>query len=307
MKSDEICQFCGSPPTFYLNDNKLVQCRDCDLIFLSPELKNKNLESYYSEGDFWKNQLVDPEAVAMAVGNSQECLGWIKNYLGDYRGKRLLDIGAHHGFFVDEAKKSGFGACGIEINKHLVEEAQKRGVPLYLGSAEKFSIPSPFNVITMFHVLEHVEDPKLVVSNIVKNLRPGGLFVLEVPNIESYLAKNHGLSWRYIALEHLLYFSPKTLFNLLSSFGFEILMHKRRNYEVQYMSLGNIREYFFPTKNFYRNRFQPKNKTSRAIVLSPRIKFIHNLVKNIGIKKFLYQILNLLNRGDHLFVIARRV
>ena len=273
-----------------------------------PVCKSTNVifASYYGEGDFWKNPLMDPEAVTMAVSNAQECLRWIGNYLEDYQGKKLLDIGAHYGFFVAEAEKFGFHARGIEINKHAVAEAHKRGISLHLGSAEKFPITGPFDVITMFHVLEHVEDPQLIINNIVKNLRPGGLFIMEVPNIESYLAKHHGLSWKYIALEHLWYFSPATLRKLLADSGFQIVFWQKRNYEIGYMSLGWIRQYFFPSRHFYYDRFRAKVSRT-ADELPPTIKLLHTLAMQSGIKRFLSRIIHWLQRGDHLLVVARKI
>jgi len=245
------------------------------------------------------------ERAKIQIESSQNFLKLISRYLNPSQHKKLLDVGAGGGILVDEANKFGFDAVGIEINKLLVAEATKRNIPVLWGNIENIEI-FPFNykfdIIVLNHLLEHLNDPVKTLSKLKEYLRDGGFLIIEVPNIESYLAKKHKLSWKYIALEHIFYFSEKTLSKILSQIGFKIIDVKRRNFEISHFSGRTMLQYILGTK-IKRDRF--KMKVPRISERTPQIKR-ENFFKKI-IKRFLVFLIKILGREDHLIFITKKL
>ena len=79
-----------------------------------------------------------------------------------------------------------------------------------------------FDAITLWDVLEHMADPIAVLKKAARLLRPGGILALNVPNIESLIAKLMGSRWPLLLTEHLYYFSPSSLRLLLERSGFSV-------------------------------------------------------------------------------------
>src|SRR5581483_4468304 len=115
-------------------------------------------------------------------------LGWYHSYgLSQVpRGSRLLDIGCAGGRFVYAAAASGIDARGIDFSERLVRignqqhgEQRLRAIGLdeYLADS-----PEPADVVTMFEVIEHVEDPLAFLRQAIRALRPGGLLIASTPN-----------------------------------------------------------------------------------------------------------------------------
>ncbi len=285
-------------PLPYLGDRRILQCGSCGIVFLSPEISMKDSESYYREGDYWRDKLNDPLQREMLSRNARAMLSLITLHKKPDKSVKLLDIGSHEGTFVEEALKFGYQAQGIEPNKRIAAEARARGLPITEGAIESLAGEEKFDIITLFHVLEHLPDPQLALEKIKNHLKTDGILALEIPNIESYLAKRHGLSWKFIALEHLWYFSPLTLKHLLKEAGFEITFSLKRNGEIPYLSLGDIRQYFRPNPNYYKDRFKMKVSAPAAGLLKIRFKLL---------KRFLAAIIYILGRADHFFVIAKKI
>ncbi len=290
-----------------MGDSRIKQCLACGVVFLDSNQEIKKLDEYYSSFDVWKNRLADDEEIRLAAKDSKQRLGLIFKYLNRPVGElRLLDVGAREGFFVSEANKFGFNAIGIDPNKQEVARAQKRGIHLIEGAVEESHFEGEkFDLITIFHVLEHLKNPRDVLVKLKDNLNSDGLLVIEVPNIKSYLAQKHGLSWKFISLEHLFYFSPETLTSLLVESGFEILMIKKRNFSIRNLSINKIFQYFFPTSQNI-DRFKMKSKKNNVQKTPLTILLAHNVLKALKIKNLLAFFINYLGRGDHVLFIVRR-
>lgn len=107
---------------------------------------------------------------------------------------QLLDIGCAHGFFLDEARRSGWRVQGVEIAHAPAEFARQR-----LGIAVEADLRSlaagTFDSVTMFQVLAHTVDPAHAVADAVRLLAPGGVLVVETPDAGSRVAKLLGKHW----------------------------------------------------------------------------------------------------------------
>jgi SAM-dependent methyltransferase len=141
--------------------------------------------------------------------------------LGEPRG-RLLDVGAGRGRFVAAARAAGWSADGVEPSARGVEAAAEAyGVALERASLAEAT--GAFDAVTLWHVLEHVEDPGEAVAHVSSLLSPGGLLVVAVPNLSSVQARLGRERWFHLDLpRHRTHFTPAGLRLLLERHGFTI-------------------------------------------------------------------------------------
>jgi SAM-dependent methyltransferase len=109
---------------------------------------------------------------------------------------RLLDAGAGRGRFVLAAARAGYAASGIEPSARGASAAAARGAPVRRVAIEQAEVePGSLDAVTLWHVLEHVEEPARVVARVAEWLRPGGALLVGVPNVESLQARLAGDCW----------------------------------------------------------------------------------------------------------------
>ncbi len=136
---------------------------------------------------------------------------------------RLLDVGAGRGRFVAQARAAGWYAHGIEPSRRGVEAARRIGIELVAGGIDDAVIPpGSLDAATLWHVLEHVEDPGAALERIAGWLRPGGLLVVGVPNLASVQARLGGARWYHLDVpRHRTHFTLQGLERLLLAHGLE--------------------------------------------------------------------------------------
>lgn len=131
---------------------------------------------------------------------------WLKH---DITNRWVLDYGCGTGGFVEEASHYAAEAHGFEVDETLRSFLRENGVPLADGFASRC-----YDVITMFHVLEHLPDPVYTLRNLARGLVDGGKLVVEVPNVDDALLTLYGCEAfreRYYMPSHLFYFNTHTL------------------------------------------------------------------------------------------------
>jgi len=136
---------------------------------------------------------------------------------------RLLDAGAGRGRFVAAAGAAGYDAFGIDPSGRAAGE--RSGGPLRRVTIAQAEIaPRSLDAVTLWHVLEHLEQPGEALSRIAGWLRPGGGLLVAVPNLESLQARVAGERWYHFDVpRHRVHFTPAGLHRLLTARGFEVL------------------------------------------------------------------------------------
>ncbi|MDX6691755.1 MAG: hypothetical protein QOG15_3212, partial [Solirubrobacteraceae bacterium] len=135
----------------------------------------------------------------------------------------LLDIGAGRGRFVAQARAAGWDASGIEPSLRGVEGARALGVELERGEiGDAVVAAGSLDAATLWHVLEHVEDPGAAIERIAGWLRPGGALLVGVPNLASVQARVGGGRWYHLDVpRHRTHFTVAGLHALLRRHGLE--------------------------------------------------------------------------------------
>jgi len=142
---------------------------------------------------------------------------WRLELIRRIRGSgKLLEVGCARGDFLRVAAQS-FDAYGVEPNPELAESARKVA-PVYQDIVERTPW-NEFDVIASFHVIEHVDSPRSFIHAAAERLKPGGLLVIETPDIDSLPYKLLKTRWRQFIPEHYFFFDSRTMRRLLADCG----------------------------------------------------------------------------------------
>ena len=154
------------------------------------------------------------------------------------REGKLLDIGAGTGAFVRFMKNNGWNVTGLEPDESARVQAQSINNIQLLASDIFFDLPADsFDVITMWHVLEHVHDLDKYLEQLKKLIKLHGKVFIAVPNYTSFDGSFYGNSWAaYDVPRHLFHFSPLSLKNLFNRHGFELQSTRVMWYDSFYIS-----------------------------------------------------------------------
>lgn len=158
----------------------------------------------------------------------------------------LYDIGAATGAFLHIAKQRRWQVSGVEISPYAAEIARSRGLAVATGTFDAQSVTSAsFDCITMWDVLEHVQDPAALLSKAYAALRPGGVLALTTPDTRSAMARILRGKWHLVVPpEHLVLFNKENASALLRRTGFEVLhagTAPAKRFRVRYIFLTAAR------------------------------------------------------------------
>jgi len=149
------------------------------------------------------------------------------------KNTRVLEIGCASGYFLFSVQKHVKSVMGVELTTDFVRYARSRGLDV---KASLDDVPdNSCDLIFMFHVLEHVEDPIQFLKDIKNKLSSSGKLILEVPNVNdilvsTYKIKNH-LDF-YWEIAHKYYFSKESLQNVLDRAGYRAIIYPLQRYDL---------------------------------------------------------------------------
>ena len=224
------CDLCGSdaPVELFKKDGfRHVECSHCDLIYVNPRLKNpvEHQENFYdnlvvSSGDF--NKLARQDYTG---SRKMRHMKEAAEYLPYNLNGRILDVGCGFGGFLKGAAEQGWRYPeGIEVAPQATEYASKFFPVETRPFEETEHTDYLFDVVRLHNVIEHVRSPKAVIMTAHKNLRSGGLLVINTPNYRSISSTLCREKWHYIGgNDHIYLFTPKTISHLLTKNGFKIV------------------------------------------------------------------------------------
>jgi SAM-dependent methyltransferase len=140
------------------------------------------------------------------------------------RAGRVLDVGCGRGYLLDAFRRRGWSAEGTELSEQSARQPREAfGLTVHVGPLESLALPGgAFDAVTMWHVLEHVADPAGLLAEVHRLLRPGGVFMVGVPNFGSPEAQATLGGWFHLDVpRHLVHFTPETLRARLAEAGLD--------------------------------------------------------------------------------------
>lgn len=195
----------------------LVRCRRCALLFVNPRVSSGPMLDGYASGD-------DHAYVSQMASRVRTFARTIRHVNRLRPGKgRLLDVGTAAGAFLKAAQDDGWEVTGIEPNEWLADWGRTEyGVTIHVGSIDEVSLaPASFDVVALWDVIEHTPDPLHVLRRAHALLMPGGLLIVNYPDIGSWIARAMGRKWPFLSSVHLYYFTRNTIRMALDRAGFE--------------------------------------------------------------------------------------
>lgn len=254
---NNTCLICGSKKIHYdfsIGKFRVEECVDCKLVRLNPQPSDQELSKIYSENYFIKLDNNQAYISQLKSSTADRYLNLIESYSKNALRGRLLEIGCGQGDFLVKAAARGLDVTGVEYSSHAAEiAANKLGQRGQVICGEVTHLPASaqqsFDYVVFADVLEHVRHPRRFLESVHHLLRQGGMAIVIVPSLDSFSARLMKNKWVEFKLEHLWYFSKKTLKRLLYSENFgAIKVHKAR----KTLSFDYIAEHFerYPVRPF---------------------------------------------------------
>lgn len=207
------------------NNFHVIECLDCSFKYTNPRPSRHNIDEYYQSEDYISHSnsnkgLINKVYRYVRNITISKKLSLINKYVS--RGT-LLDIGCGTGEFLSYCAKRGWTTLGIEPGVDARKlAAENHNLNVYDESYIKNIATASYNVITMWHVLEHVHELNERIIELKRIIKEDGIIVIAVPNHTSYDAKHYKEYWAaYDLPRHLYHFSPKTINLLFQKHGFK--------------------------------------------------------------------------------------
>lgn len=208
------------------HDFTVAHCAECGFAVTTPPPTGEAIASYYPEGYYGAveqrrfPQIVETLQNALYTLRVREVEAVAKSGPG-----RVLDVGCGRGVLLQEFRRRGWEVQGTELSEQAASYAQQSlNIPVKIGSLETLQFPANhFDAVTLWHVLEHVENPRALLAEINRILKPDGVLLVAVPNFGSVEARVSKDKWFHLDVpRHLTHFSAETLEKALHESGFEV-------------------------------------------------------------------------------------
>jgi 2-polyprenyl-3-methyl-5-hydroxy-6-metoxy-1,4-benzoquinol methylase len=220
----DICIVCNSKDAedIRMNDLPAFRCRYCGLRWL----REMPCEDYYKKT--YPIELTKDKLSGRVI-NVRDRIRTFRQYAPLLK---VCDIGCGEGVFLNELDKASY-RCGIEPNPENVAHAQSLGLKVLLGNVE--DVPALFDAAcietyAMFHVIEHLTNPRASLNLLYDFMQPGSYLVLETPDSNSHVLRANDYKHSLVNPEHLFYFNQSNLSILLESIGFKTVAVGKRSY-----------------------------------------------------------------------------
>lgn len=232
------CNYCGLLSTkayVVRNELTIVKCAGCGLLYTNPQLATRDLVKLYGQ-DYFQSKtplIVGYENYFQERENLEKEADYYLEIISQFitlKKTKLLEVGCAFGFFLNRARKEGFGVRGVEISEFAAQTARKNfKLKVTTGEFSRIKLASDFDLVLMWTVLEHTKDPLAYLKKAFRVLKPGGFLFLSVPDAGNFLAKITGKKWPGFqkVQEHNYFFTFTTLSQLLTKAGFKVVSKRR--------------------------------------------------------------------------------
>jgi len=235
----------------------IVSCAICDFHFTNPKPLDEDLNKYYisnhyiSHNNTSRNLFEKTYQIIRKFAINRK----FSFILSFFKTGKILDIGCGTGDFLNKCKNENWETKGVEPSEIARNQARKNFKLDVEKSSDLSKLKAGFDIITMWHVLEHVPNLNETIVELKRLINPKGKIIIAVPNLESYDAKYYKKYWAAYDLPiHLYHFSKKTISTLFEKHGFSLIKTKGMKFDSFYVSMLS-EEHISGKKNFIRSTF----------------------------------------------------
>lgn len=198
----------------------VVECKKCGAVFADETPPQEVYDAYYHDMSKYE-ELAEESKVSPDLRSAHERVSVIVDGFLRNKNVKILDIGCATGDTLFEFKRKGYArVCGIDPAPRCKKIAkQLYDIDIETATLKTWNpIPGSYDVITLSHVLEHLVDVKGSIEKMYQALGEKGLLYIEVPAAHQFIKRPEG--FEHFSMEHVNYYSPKTLTSLMMYFGF---------------------------------------------------------------------------------------
>lgn len=230
-------------PDLNTEEFSLWTCPECGLVFMHPQPSLEGLLRFYA-ADYYGNGEAKFDQVT--EGAVELFVRWRAHLLKGFlpAGGKVLDVGCGRGNFLARMESLGFDIYGTELTEDSAARSRNKfSERIFTGDLTSLNLKeSSFDMITLWHVVEHLRAPQLALKEAWRLLKPGGRIVLAQPNIASFQAALGGTKWFHLDIpRHLFHFSPRSLRHLLEKMGFSVI--RESQYSIEQNPFGLLQSF----------------------------------------------------------------
>ena len=237
MSNIKVKDFSVSGELFELKRNE-----DYGFLETFPQPETSNLSKYYKSEDYishtnTKRNLFEKLYHFIRTTTLKRKLRLINSF--QFKEKSILDIGCGTGHFLEVCKNNGWNITGVEPDDQARDIANLKTDNAVSNIESLFEFPKQsFDVITLWHVLEHLPDLDAHINLFHSLLKPNGRLIIAVPNHKSYDAQFYKSFWAaYDVPRHLWHFNKKSMGELMKAFSFKVVKTQPMWFDAFYVSL----------------------------------------------------------------------
>lgn len=259
------------------------QNNELDFRFTNPVPDENEIKNYYQSEDYISHSEIKKGLINRLYLLARKWTVSSKKRLTNQLNKKkgyLLDVGCGAGFFLNHMKENGWKCSGIEADKRSRNQTIERyGLQIIAPSAISELESGKYNVITLWHVLEHIHELHSSMKEYFRLLAPGGRLILALPNYRSYDAEFYNENWAaYDVPRHLYHFTPEAVKNLLEKHNFKPELKKLMPLDAFYVSMlsekyrngSMLRAIFIGFLSFLKSVFNT-DRSSSVIYIAKKI------------------------------------
>ena len=256
------CPWCGSEKAqinLWLKDEFLskedfhiCECLNCGLSYTMPRPNKEKIGEYYKSEEYYSHQ-ENKKGFIPRLYESVKKVNLKHKYNLATQGLnvgKMLDIGCGVGDFLHTAEEHGWTCTGVEPSEDAKAIAKTKTKANIINSEDMEKIPdATFDLITMWHVLEHVDDLKWQIEQLHRLTKTKGRIVIAVPNYKSYDAQYYKELWAaYDVPRHLSHFNKNVLTKIFKSKNLELVRTDKLIWDAYYISYMSeqYKQHIFP-------------------------------------------------------------
>lgn len=231
MKPLRIKDFLVSKESFLLKHNTRINAWQT-----TPALTEETLQKYYPKETYLSHtdKAKGLKATVYLFVKKWNIRAKIKRIAKTKKRGKLLDFGAGNGAFVQAAQAKGWETFAFDFSETAKKQLTKKGI----NQINEVRQNDNYDVITLWHVFEHLPNPQQQLKRFYEALVPGGILVLALPNYSSWDAKHYGSYWAaYDVPRHLWHYNKVSIFGLANASGFDVLKTYNMFWDAFYIAL----------------------------------------------------------------------
>ena len=247
---NDKCPWCGSENAqlhielkdLFLTQEpfKILECKDCGLLYTIPRPNKNEIGKYYKSDEYYSHQ-ENKEGFIPKVYEKVKSINLKNKYTiatEKTRKGKILDIGCGVGDFLHTMEQHGWEGTGVEPSEEAKAIAKNRIKAQLLSSEEQENlIDGSFDVITMWHVLEHVDALRWQIQQLYRLCKPGGRIIIALPNYKSYDGQYYKAAWAaYDVPRHLNHFNEENIIKIFEESHLKHIKTEKLHWDAYYIS-----------------------------------------------------------------------